>query len=267
LSLAIMLTVAVAAVAAPLVAPYDPFAMERGQELRPPSSLHWAGTDEYGRDVLSRIVFGARVSFGVGVLAVMLGGTVGIAAGLAAGYREGWGDTLVMRVSDALLAFPAMLLGIALTALLQPGAINAALALAIISAPQFARLARAGALAEKNKEYAMAARMIGASDRRVMLRHILPNLTSSIVVQLTLAMAFAALLEAGLSFLGLGVQPPNPSWGSMLNSARTYLRDAPWYAVAPGAALSLFLLGLNFLSDSLRSALDPRARVRETRQA
>jgi peptide/nickel transport system permease protein len=167
-----------------------------------------------------------------------------------------------MRVSDALLAFPAVLLGIALTALLGPGAVNAALALAVISAPQFARIARAGALAEKQKEYALAAHALGCGDRRVLMRHILPNLTSPIVVQLTLAMAFAALLEAGLSFLGLGVQPPYPSWGSMLNSSRTYLRDAPWYAIAPGTALSLLLLSLHFLSESLRDAFDPRTRNR-----
>ena len=262
-SLAIVVAVALCAVLAPVVAPYDPYATGRGQELRSPSGAHWLGTDEYGRDILSRVIHGSRVSLGVGVVAVLLGGAAGILAGLAAGYWEGWVDTIVMRLCDSLLAFPAILLGIALTALLGPGAVNAALALAIISLPQFARIVRASALVEKHKDYVLAARVLGAWDRRILFLHILPNASSPIVVQMALAMAFAALLEAGLSFLGLGVQPPEPSWGSMLNTSRAYLRDAIWYAIAPGAALTVLLLGLNFLADALRSALDPRAKRRE----
>ncbi|MBI3977858.1 MAG: ABC transporter permease [Chloroflexi bacterium] len=225
-----------------------------------PSALHWIGTDEYGRDILSRPIYGARVSLGVGVAAVVLGASVGVAAGLAAGYWQGWIETIVMRICDSLLAFPAILLGIALAVLFQPGVVNVALATASISVPQFARIARAGALQEKHKEYVTAARVLGASDRRIVLRHILPNVTSPIIVQVSLSMAFAALLEAGLSFLGLGVQPPEPSWGSMLNTSRRFLRDTAWYAIAPGFALTLLLLGLNFLADGLRSALDPRGR-------
>jgi peptide/nickel transport system permease protein len=203
-------------------------------------------------------VYGSRISLFVGVLAVVIGSVVGVSSGLAAGYRGGWLDAAIMRVWDTLLAFPAILLGIAVAAILGPGVTNAAIALAIISIPQFSRITRASVLGEKQKDYVQAARCIGVGDVKIALRHIFPNTVSPLLVQLSLAMAYAVLLEAGLSFLGLGTQPPEPSWGSMLNTSRAYLRQAPWYAVFPGIALSILLLGLNFLSDALRDALDPR---------
>jgi peptide/nickel transport system permease protein len=258
IGLAVMALLVVTAVFAPLIAPYDPLAQHQGAELAVPSATYWVGTDEFGRDIFSRIVYGSRISLIVGVLAVMVGGAIGISTGLAAGYLGGWLDACIMRLWDTLLAFPAILLGIAVAAVLGPGVSNAALALAIISIPQFSRITRAAVLSEKQREYIQAARCIGSQDRRIVLRHLLPNTVSPLLVQLSLAIAYAVLLEAGLGFLGLGTQPPDPSWGTMLNASRAYLRQAPWYAVFPGIALSTLLVGLNFLSDALRDALDPK---------
>jgi peptide/nickel transport system permease protein len=258
LGLAVMVLLLLTAAFAPLVAPYDPLAQNPGAELSVPSARFWVGTDEFGRDLFSRIVYGSRISLFVGVLAVVIGSLVGVSSGLAAGYSGGWLDACIMRVWDTLLAFPAILLGIAVAAVLGPGVTNAAIALAIISIPQFSRITRASVLGEKQKEYVQAARCIGVGDAKIALRHIFPNTVSPLLVQLSLAMAYAVLLEAGLSFLGLGTQPPDPSWGSMLNTSRAYLRQAPWYAIFPGIALSILLLGLNFLSDALRDALDPK---------
>ncbi|MFN8517146.1 MAG: ABC transporter permease [Thermomicrobiales bacterium] len=246
------------AIFAPLVAPYDPLEQDGRAELMGPSSAHLFGTDELGRDLLSRVIYGSRTSLMVGVLAVTLGSLIGVSTGLAAGYVGGWLDTAIMRLWDVLLAFPAILIGIAIAAMLGPGATNAAIALAIVSIPQFSRITRASVLGEKQRDYVQAARSIGVRDIGIALRHILPNTVSPFLVQLSLAMGYAVLLEAGLSFLGLGTQPPNPSWGGMLNASRTYLRDAPYYAIFPGIALSILLLGLNFLSDALRDALDPK---------
>jgi peptide/nickel transport system permease protein len=258
IGLVVMLVLVLTAIFAPLIAPYDPLAQHPGAELAVPSGTYWVGTDEFGRDIFSRIVYGSRISLLVGMLAVVVGGIIGISTGLAAGYWGGWLDACIMRLWDTLLAFPAILLGIAVAAVLGPGVTNAALALAIISIPQFSRITRASVLGEKQREYIQAARCIGSRDGRIVLRHLLPNTVSPLLVQLSLAMAYAVLLEAGLGFLGLGTQPPDPSWGSMLNASRAYLRQAPWYAVFPGIALSTLLVGLNFLSDALRDALDPR---------
>jgi peptide/nickel transport system permease protein len=246
------------AIFAPIVAPYDPLEQDGSAELMGPSAAHPFGTDELGRDLLSRIIFGSRTSLMVGVLAVTLGSLIGVTSGLAAGYVGGGLDTLIMRLWDVLLAFPAILIGIAIAAMLGPGATNAAIALAIVSIPQFSRITRASVLGEKQRDYVQAARSIGVRNVSIAVRHILPNTVSPFLVQLSLAMGYAVLLEAGLSFLGLGTQPPDPSWGGMLNASRTYLRDAPYYAIFPGIALSLLLLGLNFLSDALRDALDPK---------
>jgi peptide/nickel transport system permease protein len=255
--LAIVASLVLIAVAAPLVAPYDP--LEQGAtELAAPSRAHPFGTDDLGRDLLSRVIYGARISLLVGVVAVAIGSVVGVISGLAAGYVGGWLDAVIMRLWDVLLAFPAILIGIAIAAMLGPGVTNAAIALAVVSIPQFSRITRASVLAEKQREYVQAARAIGVRSAAIAWRHILPNTVSPLLVQLSLAMGYAVLLEAGLSFLGLGAQPPEPSWGGMLNASRTYLRDAPHYAIFPGLALSLLLLGLTFLSDALRDALDPK---------
>ncbi len=258
LGLAVMGVLVLTAIFAPVIAPYDPLIQHSGSELAVPSSSFWVGTDEFGRDILSRIVYGSRISLLVGVVAVVIGGLIGVSSGLAAGYCGGWLDACIMRLWDSLLAFPAILLGIAVAAVLGPGVTNAAFALAIISIPQFSRITRASVLGEKQREYIQAARCLGVSDWRIVTRHLLPNTVSPLLVQFSLAMAYAVLLEAGLGFLGLGTQPPDPSWGSMLNASRAYLRQAPWYAVFPGIALSTLLVGLNFLSDALRDALDPK---------
>jgi peptide/nickel transport system permease protein len=241
-----------------VIAPYDPLEQDGRAELVGPSAAHPFGTDELGRDLLSRVIYGSRTSLMVGVLAVTLGSLIGVTSGLAAGYVGGWLDALIMRVLDVLLAFPAILIGIAIAAMLGPGATNAAIALAIVSVPQFSRITRASVLGEKERDYVQAARSIGVRNVSIAVRHILPNTVSPFLVQLSLSMGYAVLLEAGLSFLGLGTQPPDPSWGGMLNASRTYLRDAPYYAIFPGIALSVLLLGLNFLSDALRDALDPK---------
>ena len=259
----ILITILLILVAAgsPLLAPQNPIHQVPGRELRPPSELNWLGTDELGRDILSRIIWGSRVSLIVGLLAVALGSTVGVLSGLIAGYLGGWVDAVIMRLTDSLLAFPAILLGIAVATVLGPGATNAAIALAIVSVPQFARIARACVLTERGKDYVLAALALGARDSRVLAVHILPNGLAPLLIQLSLAMAYAVLLEAGLSFLGLGAQPPEPSWGQMLSTARNYLRQAPWYGVFPGVALTILLFGLNFLADGVRDALDPRRSV------
>lgn len=248
----------VVALAAPLIAPYNPIAQNRGDELTPPGGKYVLGTDEFGRDILSRIIFGTRVSLLVGVVAVVVGAGVGIPTGLLAGFFGGWVDAAIMRTWDAVLAFPGILTGIAVVAVLGPSSVNAALALAIVNVPEFSRLTRACVLRERERDYVLAARCLGGRDGRLIVRHLLPNCLAPIFVQLSLAMGFAVLLEAALSFLGLGTQPPAASWGAMLNDSRTYLRQAPWYGVFPGVALAVLLIGLNYLSDALRLALDPR---------
>lgn len=246
------------AVLAPVPMPYDPYIQYAGRELAPPLSLHSLGTDELGRDTLSRLIYGTRISLLVGIVSVAVGVGVGVTTGLVAGYWGGWVESALMRLWDALLAFPAILLGIAVATVLGPGLVNAALAVGIINIPQFSRISRASVLTEKEKDYVMAARASGLGDLGIVFRHVLPNTLAPLLIQATLAMAYAVLLEAGLSFLGLGAQPPEPSWGSMLNSSRSYLREAPWYGIFPGIALSTLLLGLNFLADAVRDALDPR---------
>jgi len=247
-----------AALGAELLAPFDPLEQHAADRLLPPGRVYLLGTDELGRDLLSRIIYGSRISLAVGLLSVSLGGGLGVATGLVAGY---WGkrvDTVIMRAWDALLAFPTILLGVVLAAIMGPGVLTAAVAVGINNVPTFSRLTRAGVLSEKEKEYVQAAQAAGVSDWRIAFRHILPNCVPPLLVQLALAMAFAALLEASLSFLGLGAQPPAPSWGSMLSKAQGYLRLAPWFGVFPGLALAALLVSLNFLSDGLRDVLDPR---------
>jgi peptide/nickel transport system permease protein len=246
------------AILAPVIAPYSPIAQHPGQELQPPGSEFWLGTDDLGRDLFSRILYGARVSFVVGIVATGLGAAVGVSTGLLSGYIGGWPDSVIMRSYDALLAFPGIIIGIAVISILGPSTLNVAYALAIGGMPFFARLMRGQVLSERERDYVYAARCIGARDGRIMFGHVLPNTLAPLLVQLSLAMGFAVLAEAGLSFLGLGTQPPDPSWGSMLNDSRAYLREAPWFGLWPGVALTVLLVGLNYLSDSLRDALDPR---------
>lgn len=243
---------------APLIAPYDPLVMIKGDELQAPSVKYVMGTDEFGRDILSRVVYGTRISLGVGIISVSLGVVAGILSGLIAGYWGGLTDTVIMRVWDCILAFPAILLGIAVATVLGPGVMIAGVAVAIRNTPIFSRITRASVLAEREKEYVLAERALGSRDLRIVLRCILPNCLSPVLVQITAAMSHAVLLEAGLSFLGLGAQPPIPSWGAMLKASRVFLREAPWYGIFPGVALTVLILGLNFLTDALRDALDPR---------
>ena len=256
--LAIVILMGLFAVFAPVIAPYPPNLQHPGSELRPPSSEFWLGSDDLGRDLFTRILFGARVSFVVGILATALGAAVGITTGLLSGYLGGWVDSVIMRIYDALLAFPGIIIGIAVISILGPSTINVAYALAIGGMPFFARLMRSSVLSERERDYVYGAKSVGAGDRRIMFRHVLPNTLAPLLVQLSLAMGFAVLAEAGLSFLGLGTQPPDPSWGTMLNDSRAYLREAPWYGLWPGVALTILLVALNYVSDGLRDALDPR---------
>jgi peptide/nickel transport system permease protein len=250
-----------AAALAPAVAPYDPTEQRLERMLERPGRAYLLGTDDLGRDILSRLLYGARVSLLVGVLSVGISLLVGVALGLVAGYRGGVTDELVMRVMDGLLAFPALVLALAITAALGPSLRNAMIAIGIVGIPGFARLVRGQVLSLRAQEYVEAARAAGLGDGRIVLRHILPGTLAPIIVHASLRVAFAVLAEAGLSFLGLGTQPPTPSWGAMLNAGREYLEMAPWLSIAPGAAIFVTTLGFNFLGDGLRDALDPRLRA------
>ena len=253
----IALSVAIA-LGAPFVAPYDPIATSFAAVRKAPSAAHWFGTDEIGRDVLSRVIFGARASLLAGVVSVLISLTIGVPAGLLAGYAGGTTDMLVSRVTDALLACPFLILAIALAAFLGPSLSNAMIAIGISATPVFIRLARATTLAVKAEDFVLAARAIGNAPWRIALRHVLPNIVPPLLVQATLAIAAAVIAEASLSFLGLGQQPPQPSWGSMLNTAKNYIDNAPWMAVWPGLSIFLLVLSFNLVGDGLRDALDPR---------
>lgn len=246
------------ALSASLISPYDPIKLDLEALTQAPSWKHWFGTDNLGRDVLSRVMYGARVSLSAGVVAVSIAVVVGVALGLLAGFFRGAVDELIMRVVDAMLAFPFLVLAITLAAVLGPSLENAMLAIAVVSIPGFARLTRAQMLSERERDYVLAAESLGSSDARIVFRHLLPNIAGAVVIQATLSIAGAILAESSLSFLGLGVQPPTPSWGEMLNTARGYLRDAPWTAIAPGSLIFLSVLAFNLVGDGLRDALDPR---------
>ena len=248
------------ALAAPLLSPFDPNVQDTSRRLEAPSHQHLLGLDDLGRDVLSRIIWGARVSLRVGFSVVILASLVGIALGAISGYFGGWMDTIIMRVTDILLAFPGILLAIALVAVLGPSINNVILALAIIGWVGYARLVRGQVLKVREMEYVTAARALGAKSPRVIVLHVLPNVINPVIVMATLGLAGAILSEAALSFLGLGVQPPTPSWGAMLSYARPYLGEANHLAIFPGAAIMLAVMGLNFLGDGMIDALDPKYR-------
>jgi peptide/nickel transport system permease protein len=255
----IVLFIAVA-ILAPLIVPYDPIATSWTAIRKAPSVIHWMGTDENGRDVLSRVMFGARASLMAGVVSVLIAAGIGVPAGLLAGFAQGWIDAVLSRIVDAMLACPFLILAIALAAFLGPNLTNAMIAIGVSTAPRFMRVARAATLDASSNDYVEAARAIGNPGWRVAVRHVLPNIVPPVLVQGTLAIAAAIIAEASLSFLGLGQQPPAPSWGSMLNSAQRFLEQAPWLAVFPGLAIFLVVLSFNLVGDGLRDALDPRGR-------
>ena len=248
------------AVLAPLVSPYDPAAQSWTAVRKAPSALHWFGTDDVGRDVLARVIFGAQASLLAGVISVAIALSVGVPLGLAAGYAGGWFDALISRITDAMLAVPFLILAIALAAFLGPSLGNAMIAIGITTTPIFVRLTRGQVIAVKVEDYVEAARALGNPRWRIALFHILPNILPALLVQATLSIAAAIVAEAALSFLGLGQQPPAPSWGSMLNSAQRFLTTAPWMAVWPGLAIFFTVLSFNLVGDGLRDALDPRSR-------
>jgi peptide/nickel transport system permease protein len=248
----------VLALLAPLITPYDPLATSWLAVRKPPSPQHWFGTDEIGRDVLSRVVWGARSSLLAGLVSVSLAIAAGVPIGLVSGYLGGIVDGILMRMVDAMLAVPFLILAIALAAFLGPSLASAMIAIGISQTPVFARLTRGEVLAVKHEDYIEAARAVGNPHYRIVLRHILPNIVPPLLVQATLAAATAIIAEAALSFLGLGEQPPDPSWGSMLNTAKNFMSQAPWMALWPGLAIFSLVLSLNLFGDGLGDALDPR---------
>ena len=248
------------------LSPFDPFAQSIRMRLRPPGDPHWLGTDGYGRDILSRIIWGSRISLTVGVVAVAIGATLGILVGLVAGFFGGGVDNLLMRIIDILLVLPTILLALVIVAMLGPGVFNLMIAVGIANAPRFARVIRAEVLAVKQMVFVNAASALGASSIRLMARHILPNTLASILVLSTLRIAQAITTEASLSFLGLGVPPPTPTWGSMIADGRIYLRTSPWVAIIPGIMIMLIVMAFNLFGDGLRDLLDPKLRGSKGRE-
>ena len=258
--LAVVLLFVVLALFAPWIAPHDPIAASWAAIRKPPSPQYWLGTDDIGRDVLSRVIWGTRASLLAGIVSVSISLLIGVPLGMAAGFLGGAVDAVISRITDAFLACPFLILAIALAAFLGPSLTNAMIAIGVSAAPIFVRLARGQVLSVKVEDYVEAARAVGNSPLRIALRHILPNITAPLMVQATLAIAAAVIAEASLSFLGLGQQPPAPSWGSMLNTAKNYVDNSPWMAISPGVSIFLLVLSFNLLGDGLRDALDPRQR-------
>jgi peptide/nickel transport system permease protein len=256
--LAVVVFFILLALFAPWIAPHDPLQASWSAVRKAPSAMYVFGTDEIGRDVASRVIWGARASLLAGLVSVSIALSLGVPVGLLAGYAGGWGDGLISRITDAMLACPFLILAIALAAFLGPSLTNAMIAIGISATPVFIRLTRAQVLSVKVEDYVEAARAVGNSHLRIALRHILPNVVAPLIVQSTLAIAAAVIAEASLSFLGLGQQPPAPSWGSMLNTAKNYIDNAPWMAIWPGLSIFLLVLSFNLLGDGLRDALDPR---------
>lgn len=249
-----------AAIFADFLAPYDPLTLSLMERLSPPSATHWMGTDHLGRDVLSRVIYGARISIQIGVVSIALGTLFGLIVGAVAGYVGGRVDSILMSLMDAIYSFPAILLALALVAAIGPGMFTVMTAIAIVRIPIFARTVRSSVLAEREKEYVIAAHALGIKPLRILFRHILPNTATPLIVVTTTYFASAIVVEASLSFLGLGVPPPDASWGVMLNDGRKYMEDYPFVVFFPGLAISLAVLGFNLFGDGLRDVLDPRRR-------
>jgi peptide/nickel transport system permease protein len=260
--LVVMIAIVLVAVFADLIAPYDPYALTPQDRLQPPSWSHWMGTDLMGRDILTRVMFGARPSLLIGLVSVCFGATVGTVAGVMAGFYGRGLDAVIMRIADAMLALPGILLALTVIAALGTSLRNVMLAVGIATIPQYARLSRGSVLSVREEIYIEAARVIGASDFRIMARHILPNVTAPIIVLSTLQFGIAILVAAGLSYLGLGAQPPTPEWGLMVSMGRDYLRNAWWMATFPGLTITVSVIAINLIGDGLRETLDPRLRMR-----
>src|SRR3984885_3205357 len=258
--LVVIATFVVLAAFAPLIVPYDPIATSWTLVRKPPTAMHWFGTDDLGRDILSRVVYGARASLTAGAISVGIALGVGVPFGFLSGYSGGFVDALISRITDAMLACPFLILAIALAAFLGPSLGNAMIAIGVSATPIFVRLTRGQTMSVKVEDYIEAARAMGNPRWRIALFHILPNIMPALLVQATLSIAAAIIAEAALSFLGLGQQPPAPSWGSMLNAAQRFLTNAPWMALWPGLAIFLVVLSFNLVGDGLRDALDPKAR-------
>jgi peptide/nickel transport system permease protein len=262
LAMAVVLVVVVLAIGAELVAPFDPASADWSALREAPSRAHLFGTDDLGRDILSRMIYGARASLLASVISVGIAFAIGVPVGLCAGYLGGFVDGVITRFTDAMLAIPALIFAVSLAAFLGPSLINAVIAIGVAAIPVFIRLSRAQAMGVKFEEYVEAAYVVGNPRWRIVLKHIFPNIVPALIVQATLTMAFAVIAEASLSFLGVGQQPPGASWGNMLTTAKNYLDEAPWMAIWPGAAIFLTALSFNLLGDTLQDVLDPRSRPR-----
>jgi peptide/nickel transport system permease protein len=257
----ILLVIVFAAMFAPYLSPDDPLEMNPTLLLQPPGADHWLGTDEFGRDILSRVIWGARISLYVGGIAVTIALAIGVSLGLIAGYYGGLLDDVINRLLDIVFAFPTILLALGIVGMLGPSLTNTMIAIGVVYTPQYARLTRGSTLSVKERDFVDAAIVSGASDARILWRHILPNVMAPLVIQTSLSLSLAILAEASLSFLGLGTQPPDPSWGTMVNTGQRLIELSPWPVVFPGLAIILAVLGFNLLGDGLRDALDPRLRT------
>ncbi|MGH7567059.1 MAG: ABC transporter permease [Gemmatimonadota bacterium] len=264
---AVIVVLVILGIAGPWIAPYDPLDQDLTRSLQGPSWAHWFGTDSFGRDILSRVLYGARISLLVGIVSQGIAFSLGVAMGLVSGYYGGKVDALIMRLADVTLAFPTLLLLIAITAAFQPSLTVVFVAIGVVGWAGLARLVRSQTLVVRELDFVQAARALGMNDLRLLARHVLPNTLAPAIIAVTLGMAGAILLEAALSFIGLGAQPPTPSWGSMISDGRDFLRTAPWISVFPGLAIGLVVLGFNLFGDGLRDAMDPRLRGVGARQS
>ncbi|QRG65144.1 nickel transporter permease [Brevibacillus choshinensis] len=249
------------ALLAQVIAPYDPIEQDMNMILQPPSANHPFGTDEYGRDILSRIIYGSQISLMIGIVGVLISVVIGVGLGTLSGYFGGRTDMFIMRIMDIFMAFPSFLLALAIVSVLGPGMVNVMIAIGIFSVPTFARISRSAVISVKNKEFIEAAKSMGASHARVIFKHVLPNSVAPIIVLSTMRIATAILTASGLSFLGMGAQPPTPEWGAMLSTGREYLRTAPHVSTIPGLAIMFMVLAFNMLGDGLRDALDPKMKL------